>query len=234
MRAAWRMAAVVAGAVALLAYALLSNWLMVHSASEPWTLAVLFGPLLLAVAGLGWQRRLWLTLAACAALLGVLIAVVLRGGVTNAQRLYVLQHGAIHLALAWSFGLSLRRGEKALITGLAEGLHGRLKQTFTPALAQYTRGVTKLWAAYFLAMVAVSALLYALTPWPWWTLYSTVLTPLSAVGLFVAEYLWRYHRHPDFPRVTMRAAFDAYMQSASAVGTSSAGTGTSTGKEASP
>ena len=210
MAAAWRLAA---GLAALVGYALLSNWLMVHAANEPWTVALLFGPLLLAVAALGWQRRQWLTLVACAALLLVLVAVVLRGGVANAQRLYVLQHGGIHLALAWTFGLTLRAGEKALITGLAEGLHSRLKQNFTPALALYTRGVTQLWAGYFLAMVVVSAALYALAPWPWWSFYCTVLTPLAAAALFVAEYLWRYQRHPEFPRITMRAAFDAYQQS---------------------
>lgn len=210
MAAAWRLTA---GVAALVGYALLSNWLMVHAANEPWTVALLFGPLLLAVAALGWQRRQWLTLLACAALLLLLAAVVLRGGVANAQRLYVLQHGGIHLALAWTFGMSLRGGEKALITDLAEALHSRLKQSFTPALAQYTRGVTQLWAGYFLAMVPVSAVLYALAPWPWWSFYCTVLTPLAAAALFVAEYLWRYQRHPEFPRVTMRAAFDAYQQS---------------------
>ena len=210
MLAAWRLAAVVA---ALVGYALLSNWLMVHKASAPWTVALLFGPLLLAVAALGWQRRQWLTLAASAALALVLAGAVLRGGVVDAQRLYVLQHGGIHLVLAWAFGLSLRPGQKALITGLAEGLHGRLGQSFTPALARYTRCVTVLWTAYFVAMVAVSAGLYLMAPWPWWSLYCTVFTPLSAVALFVAEYLWRYQRHPEFPRVTMRAAFDAYQQS---------------------
>ena len=67
----------------LVAYALLSNWLMVHMAQDPWTLALLFGPLLLAVGGVGWAKRQWLTLVACAALLAVLIAVVLRGGVAD-------------------------------------------------------------------------------------------------------------------------------------------------------
>ena len=202
-----------AALTALVVYALLSNWLMVHRAQEPGTLALLFGPLLLAVGGMGWARRQWLTLVACAALLALLIAVVLRGGVVDAQRLYVLQHGAIHLALAWTFGMTLRAGEKPFITALAEGLHGRLGQPFTPALALYTRGVTALWTGYFGAMVGVSALLYTLAPWPWWSLYCTVLTPLLAAALFVAEYLWRYQRHPDFPRVTMRAAFDAYQRS---------------------
>ena len=210
MAAAWRLAA---GVAALVGYALLSNWLMVHRAGEAATVALLFGPLLLAVASFGWQRRQWLTLGACAALLLLLVAVVLRGGVANAQRLYVLQHGGIHLALAWTFGLSLRGGETALISGLAQGLHGRLNQTFTPALALYTRGVTLLWAGYFVAMLLLSAGLYALAPWPWWSFYCTVLTPLAAALLFVAEYLWRYQRHPEFPRVTMRAAWAAYQQS---------------------
>lgn len=213
MLAAWRLAAVVA---ALVGYALLSNWLMVHRAADAWTVALLFGPLLLAVAALGWQRRQGLTLAACAALALVLAWVVQRGGAVDAQRLYVLQHGGIHLALAWSFGFSLRPGQKALITGLAENLHRRLGQTFTPALAHYTRGVTVLWAGYFFGMVLLSAALYALAPWSWWSLYCTVFTPVSAALLFVAEYLWRYQRHPEFPRVTMRAAFDAYQQSGGA------------------
>ena len=210
MLAAWRLAAVVA---ALVAYALLSNWLMVHNANAPWTVALLFGPLLMAVAALGWQQRQPLTLAACAALALVLGGVVFRGGVVDAQRLYVLQHGGIHLALAWTFGMSLRAGKKPLISGLAEGLHRRLGQSFSPALARYTRGLTMWWAGYFFAMVLLSAALYALAPWAWWSLYCTVFTPLSAVILFVAEYLWRYQRHPEFPRVTMRAAFDAYQQS---------------------
>ena len=203
----------VAVVVALVGYALLSNWLMVHAANQPYTVALLFGPLLLAVAGVGWQRRQWLTLAACALLLGVLAVVVWRGGVVDAQRLYVLQHGGLHLALAWTFGLTLRGDSQPLITALARGVHGRLGQPFTPAMVVYTRGVTQLWTGYFLAMVAVSLLLYAATPWSVWTLFCTVLTPVSAVLLMVGEHLWRYHAHPDFPRVTLRAGFEAWQRS---------------------
>lgn len=208
--AAWRLAA---GAAALLAYALLSNWLMVHHAQAPITVALLFGPLLLAVAGMGWQRRQWLTLAACVVLLLVLAVVVWRGAVLDAQRLYVLQHGGIHLALAWTFGLTLRGDAQPLISSLAQAVHGRLGQPFTPALALYTRGVTQLWAGYFLGMVALSALIYVLAPWSVWTLYCTVLTPLAAGVLMVGEHAWRYWRHPEFPRVSLRAGFEAYQRS---------------------
>lgn len=210
MASAWRPALAVG---ALVGYALLSNALMVHAAHSPFTVALLFGPLLLAIGGLGWQRRQWATLAACAALLLVLAVVVWRGGVADAQRLYVLQHGGIHLALAWSFGLTLRGDAKPLITALAEGVHGRLGQAFTPAMADYTRALTGFWALYFLAMVAVSALLYAAAPWPLWSLFCTVLTPVSVGLVFVAEHFWRYHRHPEFPRVSMQAAVQAYQRS---------------------
>lgn len=209
--AAWRAAlAVAVPALGLAGYAVLSNWLMVHAANEPYTLALLFGPLLLAVGGMGWRQRQWATLAACTVLMAVLVAVVLKGGVQDAQRLYVLQHGGIHLALAWSFALTLRRGQKPLITAMAEGLHGRLGQTFTPALAAYTRQVTRFWTGYFVAMIAISLVLYLAAPWAWWTFFCTVLTPILVVALFAGEHVLRYRWHPDFPRVSMAAAYQAY------------------------
>ncbi|HRD98777.1 MAG TPA: hypothetical protein PLA97_20545, partial [Rubrivivax sp.] len=76
----WRIAAV---ALSLLGYALLGHWLMLHAANQPWAVAALFGPLLVAVGGMGWHRRQWATLAACAALLALLAAIVWRGGVTD-------------------------------------------------------------------------------------------------------------------------------------------------------
>jgi uncharacterized membrane protein len=207
--AAWRAAVAL---LALVGYGLLSNWLMAHAPEHPWTVALLFGPLLLAVAALGWQRRLWWTLAACAALLAALGLLVQRGGVTDLEHLYVLQHGGIHLALAWSFATTLRAGHKPLITALAEGVHRRLGQDFPHALTLYTRGLTQLWTAYFLAMIPLSALLYALASWAWWSLFCTVLTPLSVATLFVTETLWRYRRHPEFPRVSIQAVVQAWQQ----------------------
>ncbi len=203
----WRFAA---AAAALLAYALLSHALMVYAANAPWAVAALFGPLVLAVAGMGWQRRQWATLAACTGLVGLLGFIVWRGGVSDMQRMYVLQHGAIHLALAWSFAITLRSGATPLITALARGLHQRLRQHFSPAMQDYTRRLTALWVAYFLGMVVVSALIYGLAPWSWWSLYCNLLTPLAVGVMFVGEYMLRYRRHPEFARVSLRAAFDAY------------------------
>jgi uncharacterized membrane protein len=205
----WRLGV---GVVALALYALLSHWLMVHAATGAFTIALLFGPLLLLVAAAGWQRRQWLTLAGCAVLLGVLAAVVWRGVVLDAQRLYVLQHGAIHLVLAAGFGITLREGSTPLIALLAQQVHTRIGQPFTPAMAAYTRSLTQLWVGFFIGMVALSLALYALAPWAVWSFYCTVLTPLATVALFFGEHGWRRWRHPDFPRVTPRAAFEAWQR----------------------
>lgn len=205
--------ALVVGSLAVLAgYALLSNWLMIHHAQAPLTVALLFGPLLVGVAAVGWRQRQWLTLAGCVVLLAVLAAVVLAGGVRDAQRLYVLQHGALHLLMAWAFAATLQPGRTALITLLARGVHGRLGQVFTPEMAAYTRGLTRVWSGYFIGMVLVSALLYATAPWPWWSWFCTVFTPLSAVALFLGEHALRYRLHPEFPRIGPRVAFEAWQR----------------------
>lgn len=202
----WRAAAVVA---ACAAYALASHWMMVHAAGQPWAVAVIFGPLVLAVGAAAWQMRHPALLAACVGGVGLLAVVVARGGVADVNRLYVLQHAGIHAALALSFGSSLRAGATPLISAMARSVH----RHFTPPLQAYTRWLTGVWAGYFAAMVAASLAIYALAPWPWWSLFANVLTPLSAVALFVIEHVLRYRRHPDFERVSLRTAIDAYRRS---------------------
>ena len=152
-----------------------------------------------------------------AALFGPLLLAI-RGGVQDMQLMYVLQHGAIHLALGWSFAITLRPGSTPLISALARGLHTRLGQDFTPALAHYTRRLTALWVAYFVGMVAVSALIFWLAPWPVWSVFGNLVTPLAAAALFVGEYLLRYRWHPEFARITLRAAFEAYQHSGRGAG----------------
>ena len=198
----------VLAAVALAIYAVGSHALMVHAAAQPWAVAVLFGPLVLTIAATAWQRRHVPTLAFCAALLLSLVLVVAQGGVADVQRLYVLQHAGIHLALAWAFALTLRPGGKALIEALAERVH----PDFPPPLRAYTRRLTAAWVVYFLGMVLLSGLIYAWAPWAWWSLFCNLATPLLAGLMFVGEHGLRYHWHPEFERVSMRRALQAYRQ----------------------
>ncbi len=116
------------------------------------------------------------------------------------------QHAGIHLALACMFAATLRPQATPLITAFALRLH----RTVTPALLRYTRRVTWLWSVYFGAMVALSLGLFAATPWWWWSVFANLVTPVAAVALFIGEYLVRYRLHPEFERITLRQALQAY------------------------
>lgn len=205
----WRLAA---GLLAAAGYALLSHWLMLHAADEPWAVAALLGPLLGAGLGMALERRDWRMLAAVALAAIGLAGVVARGGVGDVNRLYVLQHVGIHLALCASFGASLRGGRLSLIGRVAEHVHG----TLSSAMATYTRSVTRVWTLYFAAMALVSLWVHAACAWSTWSLLANVLTPIVIAALFVGEYLLRYRLHPEFERTTLSAAVRAYSRRAPA------------------
>lgn len=198
----WR---IVVATLAVAGYAVLSYTLMAHWPDRPWSAAVLFGPLLLALAAAAIARRHWPMLALCVALAAVLVAVVQRGGV-GVQAMYVLQHGSIHAVLALTFGMTLRRGATPLITMLAERVHERL----VPGQREYTRALTRAWTIFFVAMIAISLAIYTLLSWEAWSLFCNLLTPLAAVGFFAVEHLLRYRWHPEFERISMARALRAY------------------------
>ena len=201
----WR----VAVALALVAvYAVVSHLLMTHASNHPWTVAALFGPLLAAAAWSGWHTRQPRLLLGCAVALVVLVTVVARGGVDDARRLYVLQHAGIHLALAFTFGITLRAGAKPLIVAMGEKVH----RVFTAEMRAYARRLTLMWVIYFVGMVALSLIVYALAPWSWWSFFCNLITPAAAVAFFVGEHAWRHWLHPHFEPVSLRAAWDAYQK----------------------
>jgi len=201
----WRVAA---AGVAVVAYALASHALMTHAADRPWAVLVIFAPLLLAVFGWAVRQRhratLWATLAVFV-LLGVVVA---RGGVGDVNRLYVAQHAGIHALLCLSFAATLRRGERSLIGRLASQVH----RTMSADMWAYTRRVTQVWAVYFLGMTLASLTIYAVCEWSTWSVFANLATPLSALALFVGEYLARYALHPEFERVTLADAVRAWQQ----------------------
>lgn len=199
----WRVLLVVAG---LAAYALASHWLMLHAADRLWAVGALCGPLVLMLLGYAWKRRDGHALLACALLLSLLALAVARGGASGVNRLYVLQHAGIHLALAWVFGSTLRQGSAALISVMAERVHGCI----TPAMRAYTRRLTMVWVGYFVTVAALSLALFVWAPWSWWSLFGNVLTPLSLVLMFVLEHGVRRLLHPEFERTTITQVVQAY------------------------
>ncbi|MCA0242218.1 MAG: hypothetical protein LCI02_15310 [Proteobacteria bacterium] len=202
---------VAAAGLGLLAYSLLSWALMAWAPDHAWTVLALFGPLLAGLALAGLQRRHRATLAGCAALALLLVWAWQRGGV-DVNRLYVLQHAAIHALLAWTFAITLRPGAVPLVSAMAAHVHARPQSARERA---YTDALTRAWALFFVAMIAVSLTIYLLAPWPWWSFFCTVLTPAAAVAGFVVEYAWRRWRHPEFQPVSVQRAIRAWKEQAS-------------------
>ncbi|RRQ24015.1 hypothetical protein D5687_04585 [Guyparkeria sp. SCN-R1] len=101
--------------------------------------------------------------------------------------LYLLQHLAVHIALAAFFLASLKPGRVPACTRFAEQVHDAM----TPALNRYTRQVTWAWGLFFVINGAFSVALMALAGPAIWADYAVYATfPLVAL-MFVLEYLVR-------------------------------------------
>lgn len=196
-------AVVLLGAANLLA----THWLMTRAQASPWNVVGVLTPMLAVIAAGAWrsgQRRL----AAAAALpIAALCGQALLGLQTSPQLLYVAQHAGINLFLAAAFGRTLRAGHTPLITTLARRVH----RHFTPAMAAYTRHCTLAWTLYFVAMATVSIGLYAFAPFDTWALFANLLSPITVVVMFGAEYLLRYRLHPEFERSSIADAIRSYL-----------------------
>ena len=188
------------------AYVLASHWLMTRAPASEWNAVVIVGPMLALLALYAWHRRQRLLGGLASLGLVALCWLGWRGGGVAPATLYLLQHVAIHAALAAVFGVTLLPGREALITALARSVHGRL----TPDMAVYSRKVTLAWTVYFVAMAAVSIVLFAFAPFELWATFANFGTPLTMALLFVGEHLLRYRLHPEFERATLGAAMRAF------------------------
>ena len=199
----------VAAGVAGLAYVTASQWLMTRTPPSPWGAVALLTPMLAIVAIGTWRAgQRALSLLAAAALAALALGTGLGGGIAP-EHLYLAEHVAIHLFLAFTFGSTLRHGAQPLIGRLAALVHERL----TPAMARYTRKVTIAWTVYFCAMAALSLAIHALAPFATWALFANLLTPLALLAMFAGEYLLRYRLHPEFERASVNDMIRAYAHS---------------------
>jgi uncharacterized membrane protein len=194
-----------AGAAAALAYALGSHVLMTRAQDSPWTLAIVLGPLaVVGIASLWGAGQRALAIAALAAAL--LLALRAASAGLSGRWLYLAQHAGVHLALGAWFGSTLRAGAEPLVSALARRVHGGLG----PAMAAYTRNVTRAWTLYFAAMATTSVALFLAGDFTAWSLLANLLTPVLTLAMFVGEYLVRYRLHPEFERVGLAQAVRAY------------------------
>jgi len=195
-----------------IAYVLVSHWLMTRANGSPWNVVGVLMPMLAAVAIGAWRAgQRWLC-AGTALVIAALCGQALLGVHVSMQLLYLAQHAGINLFLAIVFGSTLRAGHTSLITTMASRVHGQL----TPEMAVYTRKVTRAWALYFVAIVAVSLALYAFASFDTWALFANLLSPLTVGVMFGAEHLLRYQWHPEFERASVADAVRSYLHGAKA------------------
>lgn len=199
-------ARLLAAGAAALAYAAASHALMTRAQESPWALAVVLGPLVVLGIIALWRGGHRVFAAACTLAALFVAASAWSGDGVPARWLYLAQHAGVHLALGLWFGSTLRGGGDALITALARKVHDVL----TPAMQAYTRGLTLTWTLYFVGMAAASLLLFAFVDFGHWSLLANLVTPALTAGLFVGEHLVRYWLHPEFERVSVQRALQAW------------------------
>ncbi|AOJ14367.1 hypothetical protein WJ07_20445 [Burkholderia vietnamiensis] len=120
-----------------------------------------------------------------------------------------LEHASFNVAMALLFGRTLTAGQVPLCTRFAAMIHGEI----TPAVARYTRRITLAWALFFVAIAAVSTLLFATAPIAAWSTFANYLSlPLVAV-MFAAEHACRRVALPGDARTTMADSMRAYRAS---------------------
>ena len=185
-----------AAASALLAsYTALSHYCNTHDVRWLGAVLALAPPLILGSSLLWRSLNPWL-----AGALTVAAAALLYDGWPQIEKkfsmVYLLQECGMYGLLALGFGLSLKPGDTALCTRLADRLHGPL----TPRELRYTRQVTAAWAIFFGALTFAILALYLFAPLAIWSLFvNFIALPLVAL-MFVAEYAVRGYLLPETDR----------------------------------
>jgi uncharacterized membrane protein len=188
------------------AYTCLSHYCNTHGAHRLGA-ALALAPLLIFVFGILRHTvpAFWLLLATAAGALLLYDAWPILE--KNFSVVYLLQECGMYGLLAVGFGRSLRAGDVALCTRLADKLHGPL----SAAEVRYSRRVTLAWTLFFVLMAATIAVLYVSVPRAVWSAFVNFgAIPLIA-AMFAVEYAVRSRVLPHSERrgiwATMRVFF---------------------------
>lgn len=180
-------------------YCILAYPALVHLSVLTGTPALAGAALVALYGGFAWpalaHRRAW-------AWLGLpLVAGVSAWLVSQDAQLYALYLPPIVLpaAMALWWAPTLRAGQTPFVTRIARSIRGEL----SPEHAAYTRGVTILWVAVFVALAAGGAAAALWGSPRLWSHVTNLLSPLLIGLVFVVEYAvrrWhlRHETHPGF------------------------------------
>ncbi|WP_232072234.1 hypothetical protein [Paraburkholderia pallida] len=194
--------------VAVAAYQLLAHHAVATPGEHGLGLAMaLVPPMAIALAAAarsprrGWLLPLWALAAAALWAAHTPLALHFEWG------LY-LEHVSFNLGMALLFGRTLVHGRVPLCSQFASMIHGSL----TPAVARYTRQITVAWTAFFVAIAAVSTLMFAAAPIVAWATFANYLALPLVGAMFVAEHVCRRFALRHERRSGMLDAIRAYRQ----------------------
>lgn len=155
--------------------------------------------------GRSWRDRLGLTTLTLAAVGGW---IAWRAAGANPAPVYLLPHVGVYFFMLWLFGHTLMPGREALITRLARRVHG----TLPAEIERHTFHVTMAWCLFFAGMALTSLLLFFLAPLAVWSVFANLLSLPLVVAMFLAEYLYRILRYPNFSHASIRSTFRAFQK----------------------
>lgn len=154
--------------------------------------------------GRSWRGRLGLTLLTLAVIAGW----IGWGADANPALVYLLPHVGAYLFMLWLFGRTLMPGREALITRLARRVHG----TLPAEIERYTRRVTTAWCLFFAGMALTSLLLFLFATLAVWSVFANLLSVPLVGAMFLAEYLHRVQRYPNFSHASIRSSIRAFQK----------------------
>jgi uncharacterized membrane protein len=201
-----QLAAVIAFVVV---YAALSHYSNSAAHTHDLGVGLAVGPVLTIGLLLLWRWTHWLVALLAAAAVALLLRHFWPLLEQNFSLVYLVQEAGFYSLMAASFGQSLRAGNVALCTRLADKVHGPL----TPQEVLYTRRVTAAWALFFVAITATTLGFFVFAPLRIWSLFANFcVVPLMGV-MFVAEYAVRRRVLPQVQRKGILAAVRVYFAS---------------------
>ncbi|WP_321887010.1 COG4648 family protein [Paraburkholderia bannensis] len=195
---------------AVAAYQLLAHHAVATPDSHGLGLAMaLLPPVLLALgaAARSPRRGVWLTLwiAGAAALWGARTPLA-----QHFEWGLYLEHVSFNLGMALVFGRTLAAGQTPLVSHFAAMIRGVAPAALKPAIARYTRQVTLVWTVFFVAIAAVSTLLFAFASIVDWSTFANYLALPLVAAMFVAEHAVRRFAIPGEKQSGMMDAIRAY------------------------
>jgi uncharacterized membrane protein len=173
-------------------YALLAHYTNIADGAHSLGSVVALAPIMLALLSLAWNARFRRTMLAAFGALCVALFLQWDRITPHYGQLYWLEHAGTMSVLGLSFARTLRHGREPMCTYFARIVHGGM----SPALAHYTRQVTRVWSVFFGLVALTSTLLFFTMPLHVWSAFANFFTAPLIGGMFAVEYLVRHRALP--------------------------------------